>query len=145
VVNKFTGETLKMAKVYIASSLFNADRVKEFRTILASKGINVTYDWTIHGKVDDPELLETIAKDETQGVLNAGLLFAIHPMRTGSHIELGIALAKAELAPSHMAIVMLDDTNSVKEQKSFYYLKTVNKFDDAEKALQFIYNHFGIK
>jgi nucleoside 2-deoxyribosyltransferase len=80
-------------KIYIASSLYNAEKVQQVRDLLVARGVQVTYDWTIHGFVQD-ETLSEIAANELGGVLDAECVLAIMPGRNGCHFEMGAAFAR---------------------------------------------------
>lgn len=131
----------QMSKVYIASSLFNSDRVKELAKILISHGVTISYDWTVHGQVFDEDELNRIGELEADGVLNANVLFFLHPGRSGSHVELGMAIAMAKLG-HNMTIVMLEEQPV--EQKTFYCLDCVNRFNDLDNAVNFTLRTLGI-
>ena len=115
-------------RVYIASSLNNAERVVEIRDILISRGINITYDWTSHGYSDHIEELKTIAKCEYDGVVSATCVLLVLPARIGSHFEFGVAYAKG------IPVVILDESDDEREV-SFYYLPLIYKYSDAQSAI----------
>jgi hypothetical protein len=125
-----------MLKIYVASSLDNVARTKYFITKLQNLGAEITYDWTNHGRVTSAQDLAGIAQLELFGVLDADLLFFIHPARNGSHVELGVMIASIMLLHPHKTIVMLEE-NEV-EQKTFYYLPCMNKFTTEAQAFEFV-------
>ncbi len=114
--------------VYIASSLENAERIIKIRNILNERGINITYDWTCHGYVDDPAKLREIAKSEYNGVINAACVLLVLPARIGSHFEFGVAYAKG------IPVVILDEAHD-KRELAFYYLPSLYKCDTLEDAI----------
>lgn len=88
---------------YIASGLPNAERVKSLRDKLVALDLRPSYDWTEHGYVLDKTLAirEKVAQSEIKGVLSADIVIVLHPGGRGTHVELGAAIAQAELAPIH--------------------------------------------
>lgn len=130
-----------MHKVYIASSLHNADRVQKLAKLFISHGIEISYDWTTHGQVFSKDELKRYGEAEINGVLDADVLFFLQPGRAGAHVELGIALAMTRLG-RNIAIVLLEEEPV--EQKTFYYLDSVNKFDDIDDAINFTLRILGV-
>jgi hypothetical protein len=116
-------------KVYIASSLHNAERVRYFKKKFEDHGVAITYDWTTHGMVTTEEELRKCGAGERDGVLDCHLLFLIQPARMGAHWEGGLAMAK------NIPIVILEEVPV--EQKTFYYLDNVFKFTAEDDA----FNH----
>lgn len=123
-------------KVYIASSLLNAEKVQYLISKLSNNGCEITYDWTIHGKVDDEEMLREICKSEVQAVLDADVLLFLHPARTGSHVELGIMIAAKRLLGSKLIVIL--DEHGTAEPKSFYFEEGIVKFTQEQEAIEFI-------
>jgi hypothetical protein len=109
--------------IYIASALKNADMVRQVRDALVAKGHKITYDWTVHGLVEDTSLLQEIANKEFQGVIQCDALVVLWPAGFGTHIELGIALASGKPVHFYLPEVSL-------EMKSFYYMKNVTRYID---------------
>lgn len=105
-------------KIYVASSLLNKQNVKEVIDKIINSGHEVTYDWTVHGKVEpsQKELMQEICDSEVKGVMNCDALLLLSPARTGSHVELGIAIALNKPIFLH-----IEDS----EFKSFYMHKSV--------------------
>lgn len=124
-----------MNKIYIASSLHNAKRVKSLIHRLESYGAIITYDWTVHGQVFTHEELRTYGEAELKGVLDADILFFLQPGRSGAHVEMGVMLALIHLGYKK-SIVYLEE-NEV-EQKTFYHLDCINKFNREDQAMKFI-------
>lgn len=81
-------------KVYLASGLENAPRVRQLRDALAHAGISLSYDWTTHGSVQDqgPARIAEVAALEMRGVFDADLVCALLPGGRGTHTELGMAI-----------------------------------------------------
>ena len=86
-----------MFKVYIASALENAENVRLLRDLLRERGVELTYDWTVHGSVKDQgsARIREVARKKVEGVLGADLVVVLLPGGRGTHIELGIAIAAA--------------------------------------------------
>lgn len=124
-----------MPSVYVASSLYNADRAKEFVEIFRNNGISITHDWTEHGRITDEEQYRKYGELELYGVLDADLLFFVQPGRSGAHVELGAMLAMVHTG-HQKTIVMLDESDST-EQKTFYHLESINRFTNASDAVEF--------
>ncbi len=124
-----------MPSVYVASSLYNAERAKEFVEIFRNNDILITHDWTEHGRITDEEQYRKYGELELYGVLDADLLFFVHPGRSGAHVELGAMLAMVHMG-HQKTIVMLDESDST-EQKTFYHLESVNRFTNAPAAIEF--------
>lgn len=120
-----------MPKIYIASSLHNSERVKQLMQLFISYGVEISYDWTQHGQVFTKNELKQIGELETNGVFDADVLFFLQPGRAGAHIELGIMLALIKLGhKKHIIMVEEDEV----EQKTFYHLDYITKFDNLEEA-----------
>lgn len=123
-----------MSKIYIASSLHNSERVKQLMRLFVSYGIEISYDWTQHGQVFTENELKRIGELETNGVFDADVLFFLQPGRAGAHIELGIMLALIKLGYKKH-IVMVEEEKV--EQKTFYHLNSVTKFDNIKEAVNY--------
>ena len=118
-----------MRSVYIGSSLLNAAQVKEVITKFRAVNIQVTYDWTTHGRVTHEDDLKTYGMAEYRGVVECDVFFMIHPARNGTHVELGIALA----CNKPVVMVTIDGI----EPKTFYYLNNVHRFNKVDDAFDF--------
>lgn len=116
-------------KIYIISSLRNADRVKSIRDRLSTHGISLTYDWTTHGQIIDAEGRKKAAEGERQGVRDAKCILMLLPCRKGSHVELGIALENDK------PVVMLNDVNDEDVLISFYALDGIIHCDSEDDAI----------
>lgn len=118
-----------MPKVYVASSLLNSERVKHFISLFKSNNVEISYDWTTHGRVHTDEELKQYCAKEFEGVVECDLLFMVFPARYGSHVELGIALAL-----NKPVVILLEGDV---EMKTFYHHKLVRLFRDQDEA----FNH----
>lgn len=78
---------------YIASKLENADNVKVVANVLKARGWKQTYDWTVHGSVQDSgeEVLTKVAEKEIHGVRESDIVIVLLPGGRGTHAELGAA------------------------------------------------------
>lgn len=117
-----------MPSVYVGTSLHNASRAKSIIARFKDNNIEISYDWTFHGQVFDIDDLTYIAKAEINGVRNCDLFFMIQPGRSGTHCELGIAIAL------NKPIIILGD-GCVFEKKSFYYAEGIEHFSDEDAAI----------
>ncbi len=122
-------------KIYVASSLFNRQNVKAVMNKIIESGHQITYDWTAHGKVErsQKELMQEICDAEVKGVKECDALLLLSPSRTGSHVELGIAIALDKPIFLH-----IEDS----EFKSFYMHKSVvyissNQNDVVERCINY--------
>ncbi len=77
--------------VYIASTLSNWERVVDLRNKLSIVGVSLSYDWTSHCRVSDPDLLRQIAINEINGIVKADVILVVAPARFGTHFEFGLA------------------------------------------------------
>lgn len=114
--------------IYISTSLYNASRVGELAARLQAYGVNLTYDWTKHGKVDSEAELIACGLNEQRGIKDADVFLFITPARNGSHTELGLAIAYEK------PIVMLQE-DATQEQQPFYFLPGVQRFTREEDAI----------
>lgn len=128
-----------MPKVYVASSLLNANRATEIMNQFRAAGATITHDWTTHGMITDEAELGRHGQMEFHGAVNCDLFFFLHPGRTGAHVELGAALAST----NNPTIVMLFE-GEAPETKTFYHLECVNRFYDAQEAMQFSLEKLGL-
>ncbi len=117
-----------MPSVYVGTSLRNSDRAKEIMSKFIDLGINISYDWTIRGQVFSDADLTEIAAAEINGVRECDLFFMIQPGRSGTHCELGIAIAL------HKPIIILQEID-VLENKSFYYADGISRCTDEQDAM----------
>lgn len=82
---------------YIASRLENAARVRDLASILKARGHVHTYDWTMHGSVQNEgsDVIAKVASREHAGVRSADTVIVLLPGGRGTHAELGMAIAWA--------------------------------------------------
>mgnify|MGYP001617931645 CR=1 FL=1 len=95
---------------YIATSLRNADRARSLARRLTELGHKLTYDWTVHGSVNDtPEIWSQTARREVDGVRRAHVVIVLLPGGQGTHVELGVALG------SHTPVIVVGDDRPLAE------------------------------
>lgn len=81
-------------RYYIATTLSNAAQHNYVRDRLAERGFACTYDWTVHGSLqDEPGRWDEVAEKELDGVIEADVVIVLLPGGKGTHVELGAALA----------------------------------------------------
>jgi nucleoside 2-deoxyribosyltransferase len=88
-------------RFYIASSLDNAEAVRQLACTLRARGHVHTYDWTTHGAVfkpsaepeDNVAAMRDVARSEMKGVTTADVVIVLLPGGRGTHVEMGGALA----------------------------------------------------
>lgn len=81
-------------RFYVASSLENADRVRQIRDKLLVFDWQLTYDWTEHGPVRyDPARMMLVCDAEIHGVLSSDVFILLLPGGRGAHVELGLAMS----------------------------------------------------
>lgn len=120
-------------RLYIASTLTNADRVRRLRDKFATFGVRLTYDWTLHNDGIDlhipdsnPPRKQEVALNEYNGVLKADVVLVIMPGGCGTHFEFGAAYATGT------PIVLLLDEHSG-PSPCFHFLPLVTRcFTEAE-------------
>lgn len=115
-------------KLYIISSLHNADRVRSIRDRLTRHGVRLAYDWTTHGQLYEEGDRLKAALGELQGVDEAECILMVFPGRCGSHFEMGYAYAKGK------PIVILND-GSTPYDVSFHALEGLIKCDNEDEAV----------
>ena len=139
-----------MKSVYIATSLLNVEQARSIIKRFQKHNIHVTHDWTKHGQVFSERELKEFGIAEMDGVKNADLLFMIHPARTGTHVELGIALGcnKPVIIVFNKQIhwrrrfitwfnMLIGKKPSQPELKTFYFVPNVSRFASLEEAFNF--------
>jgi hypothetical protein len=84
-----------MRRFYIASGLENAENAKKLAEQLKAAGWKQTYDWAVHGSVQNKgmETIIQVACAEAYGVTFAQVVIVLFPGSRGTHTELGMALA----------------------------------------------------
>ena len=82
-------------RFYIATGIRNALRASELADVLKKRGHEHTYDWTVHGDIrSEGELrMSEVAFNELRAVRDAELVVVLLPGGTGTHTELGVAIA----------------------------------------------------
>jgi len=83
-------------KFYIATSLDNAEQHNAVRDALVAQGHTITHDWTQCGVDKGPSVEELRKRGDAdiEGVLQADLLIVLLPGGKGTHVELGLMIAK---------------------------------------------------
>jgi hypothetical protein len=117
-----------MKSYYVASSLDNILNVRNTILSMAIAGFKNTYDWSTHGMVSNKSDLSEIAQKEMLGVVEADFLILLMPAKLGSHVEFGIALALNKP-------VFIIENNIEYEEKSFYNLPNVCRYQNMDKLL----------
>ncbi len=90
-------------KYYIATSLSRIAAHNVVRDTLKTWGHEISYDWTVHGSVKSisKERLKEVATLELGGVAEADFIVVLLPGGSGTHLELGFALAKGKTVFLH--------------------------------------------
>jgi hypothetical protein len=85
-------------KFYIATSLSRATAHHIVRDTLRNCGHEITYDWTLHGSVKSvsKERLQEVALLELGGISQADFVIGLLPGGSGTHLELGFAIARSK-------------------------------------------------
>jgi hypothetical protein len=124
-------------KIYVASSLNNAANAVRIMNRLRGLGATITYDWTTHGRAYEESLLKSLGRAELNGVINADVVLMVQPGRSGTHVELGIAIGQI-VSGVKKRILILDETEEV-EKKTFYYLDCIERFSSEDEAIDSIF------
>lgn len=118
-------------RFYIASRLENAETVKKVADILKSAGHIHTYDWTVHGSVQNEgqERIAEVAHNEVSSVITADLVIVILPGGRGTHTELGLAILAAINRRTDIIICAENDDLFMQDERTcaFYWHKSVTK------------------
>lgn len=82
-------------RFYIATGLQNAEMASCLAAVLKARGHEQTYDWTVHGDIRrEGELrMGEVAFNELRAVRDAELVVVLLPGGSGTHTELGVAIA----------------------------------------------------
>lgn len=82
-------------KLYLASGLENADKVKELAEYATNLGHTLTYAWWEHGSVQaqGADRIAEVGNAELDGVRDADVVLILLPGARGTHVEMGAALA----------------------------------------------------
>jgi len=115
-------------KFYIASKLRNYEQVQRLARLLTLLGWEHTYDWTALCSIKeiDVKTLKSIGQKEFDGVKNADVVIVLTPQGTGTHVELGMAIALNKI----VYICHEDDTyfQCGDSTCAFYWLSNVRHF-----------------
>ena len=112
-------------KFYIASKLGNYEQVQYLAGKLKAAGWIHTYDWTVHEPVKEPDIdtLKDIGQKEFNAVRDADIVIVLTPQGSGTHTELGMAIAlnkKLYLCHADNTYFLCDNNTS-----TFYWLPNV--------------------
>lgn len=82
-------------RFYIATSIRNGERAAALAEVLKSRGHEHTYDWTVHGDIrrEGEVRMSEVAFNELRAVRDAELVVVLLPGGSGTHTELGMAIA----------------------------------------------------
>jgi len=116
-------------KLYLASGLGNADKVKELAEYATKLGHTLTYAWWEHGSVQDQgaERIAEVGNAELKGVREADVVLILLPGARGTHVELGAALAFDK-----PTFIYGDRYDATGRECSFYYCDGVFRMGDAD-------------
>lgn len=80
---------------YLASGLENITAVASMTAAMEEAGFTRSYDWSAHGSVQSEglERIRDVAILESEGVKDATFTLVVLPGGSGTHVELGMALA----------------------------------------------------
>ena len=88
-------------KIYVAGGFGHWRAVREIQRLLEIQGHLITYDWTQaaeqveHGTPEPRSAWPAVAKSELLGVMDAEMMVVRLPGASGTHAELGAALASS--------------------------------------------------
>ncbi|MES2122900.1 MAG: nucleoside 2-deoxyribosyltransferase [Chlamydiota bacterium] len=90
-------------KFYIATSLSRMTAHHMVRDALKTYGHEITYDWTLHGSVKSvsKERLREVAALMLDGIDETDFVVVLLPGGSGTHLELGFAIAKGKKVLVH--------------------------------------------
>lgn len=116
-------------KVYFASGLENAQTVEILAYHARQQGHEVTYEWWLHGSVQDqgPRRIAEVGNAEIAGVRGADVVVVLLPGARGTHVELGAALAFNK--PTFIYGNRYDANG---RECSFYYCDAAIRMSDAD-------------
>lgn len=84
-------------RYYIASALENVEQVRQVKARLDAAGWKHTYDWTVHGSVQEgADRIREVASNESVGVFEADVIIVLLPGGRGTHAELGMFIGKLD-------------------------------------------------
>jgi nucleoside 2-deoxyribosyltransferase len=123
--------------VYVASALFQWERVLAIQEKLAAHKVAVTFDWALRyrdrvaaGREEDKA---EVAFLEVQAVQRASCLLLVAPGKRGAHVEFGVALGMRK-----PAVVLLEDPS---EDISFYHHPGVTVLRTEAEAIAEVVRH----
>lgn len=116
-------------KLYLASGLGNADKVKELAEYATKLGHTLTYAWWEHGSVQDQgaERIAEVGNAELKGVREADVVLILLPGARGTHVELGAALAFDK-----PTFIYGDRYDATGRECSFYYCDAAIRMNGAD-------------
>ena len=82
-------------KIYVAARLANFKAVRAVQENLRILGHEITFDWTQYTQKEDVETQDLVdgAINDLHGIEKADALVALLPAKSGTHVEIGMALA----------------------------------------------------
>lgn len=118
-----------MKKFYVASSFRNVVNVRYVAQSLESKGYVNTYDWTQNASVHNARTvslgdLRSIGQHEKDAVIDADVVVILLPGGKGTHVELGIAIARGRRTILHSPDEVI---NNLESTSTFYHLPELEK------------------
>lgn len=133
-----------MKRFYVGTILSNAGLAVSVGAKLVRKGWTCSYDWTAHGPAttipgDQAEVFASIARAELRGVTSADAVLLLHPMRYGSHVELGAALVLAEQGLTRIYLWQPPDADVVGPNGYpcvFHHHPAVCRFDNLDTMIE---------
>lgn len=125
------------ARFYVATTLSNTDQAKIVIRRLSDFGHQVSYDWTVHGKLTDPKLMLDVAVKELEGVVTSDCVVVLWPGMRGTHVEIGAALA------TNKPIFFVTPTD-FDADISFYHHPNITRFDSLDKAIEVIHKSLSV-
>lgn len=118
-----------MKKFYVASSFRNIVNVRYIAQSLETRGYVNTYDWTrehVGGEAGKVTLgdLRSIGQRERDAVMGADVVVILLPGGKGTHVELGIAIARGRRTILHSQDEFI---NTLESTSTFYHLPELEK------------------
>ncbi|MCR5808885.1 MAG: hypothetical protein K6G56_04925 [Clostridiales bacterium] len=82
-------------RFYIATGIHNAGKASALAEVLKRRGHEQTYDWTVNGDIrrEGAARMSEVAFNELRAVRDAELVVVLLPGGSGTHTELGLAIA----------------------------------------------------
>ncbi len=128
-------------RFYVSTGIFSAHRAAELADVLRRRGHEQTYDWMEHGDVrrEGASRMGEVAFNELRAVRDAELVVVLLPGGSGTHTELGMAIATR----SNKRIILWSETGdefSFDERTcAFYFHPSVERvscsFEDLKHLL----------